>query len=245
VNFNSDAGSAATANLRLTISGVGRARFNTTQHLARLTLTNGGNATVNAPLLDTKDLVIQSNGNLDLGTADMIVRAPAGQGQMMLALVSDMIRSARADGAWDGRGLGSGAAASDADRLTTLGIILNEAGGQPIFNTFAGQSVDLDSILIRYTYTGDFDLDRDTDADDYALIDSGFANGLAGYRNGDIDLNGVIDADDYFWIDRAFSGQGAILGAMQTFSASSIPEPGTCAILLTMATILVRRRRRS
>ena len=41
------------------------------------------------------------------------------------------------------------------------------------------------------------------DADDYFLIDSEFAQGIA-YK-GDIDLNGFTDADDYFLIDSAFA----------------------------------------
>jgi hypothetical protein len=248
VNFNSDAGSSAAANLRLTVMGSGSAQFNSTQHLARLTV-DGARATVTAPLVDTKDLEIRSGGNLDLGTADMIVRGSNGDGELKLGVVSEMIRSARAGGTWEGPGLGSSAARDDLAHLTTLGVMLNELDGQPIYNTFAGESVGVDSVLVRYTLTGDLDLDRDIDEVDYGLIDAGFAAHQTGYHHGDIDFSGAIDADDYFLIDRAFANQGAALAVLEAMLASSaaasVPEPASLAMGAAMAALLVGRRRRS
>jgi hypothetical protein len=102
----------------------------------------------------------------------------------------------------------------------------------------------MDSVLIRYTLTGDLDLDLDIDGSDYALMDAGFAAGLTRYQDGDIDFSGVIDADDYFWMDRAYSNQGVTLAAMAAMSAGAVPEPGIAMGMLTVGAMLVGRRRR-
>jgi hypothetical protein len=74
--------------------------------------------------------------------------------------------------------------------------------------------VDVNSVLVKTTYNGDRNLDGKIDADDYAGIDVGYAQGLNGYYNGDFDYSGgKPDADDYFLIDRAHFGQGAQLAA--------------------------------
>ncbi len=241
INFNTDAGSSSSANLGITISGAGTANFTQSQHLSRLTI-NGANATVTGDLLDTKSLAIDLTGNLDLGTSDMIVRPTAIDAQSTLDSITQLIRRARAGGSWTGRGLNSSAAAANTQHLTTLGIILNNDGqNQPIFTTFAGQSVDTNSILIRYTLTGDLDLDLDIDADDYALMDSGFATHSTTYQSGDINLDGTINADDFFLIDRAFSNQSALLSTLHT---TAIPEPSAMILALAAASLAVARRSR-
>ncbi len=227
INFNSDAGSSSAANLALTISGAGTANFTQTQHLSRLTV-NGGNAASTADLIDTKSLSIDLTGNLDLNRSDMIIRPDAVDAQSTLDTISQLVHRARANGSWSGRGLNSSAAAADTQHLTTLGILLNDDGNNnPIYTTFDGEPVDTSSILIRYTLTGDLNLDQQINADDYALVDSGFATHAASYQFGDINLDGTINADDFFLIDRAFSNQGVILSA----HSSSVPEPAMLMLL--------------
>jgi len=99
----------------------------------------------------------------------------------------------------------------------------------------------VNTILIRYTYTGDLNLDLDIDADDYALMDAGFATHAANYQSGDINLDGAINADDFFLIDRAFSNQGALLSTLHT---AAIPEPSTLAFLAATLILLVLRASR-
>ena len=87
-----------------------------------------------------------------------------------------------------------------ADDLHGLAAIRNaDEQGQPLFDSFAGQAVDENSILVKFTINGDADLNGKLDASDYFLIDKGFlsknsANPLTGYRNGDFDYNDKIDA---------------------------------------------------
>ncbi len=106
---------------------------------------------------------------------------------------------------------------------------MNDRGnGTTVLSQLAGQAVDVNTILIKYTYNGDGDLSGFVNADDYALIDAGYANQATakGFRNGDFDYSGSINADDYFLIDMAMSTQAAPLAAVAP-AAAEITTPKT------------------
>jgi RHS repeat-associated protein len=195
--------------------------FSTSQHLASLTLS--GNAKANlAPngnlVLNTGGLQVSGAGSLDLNDNDLIVRADAATRDAVLSAITGFIKTGRTNGAWDGvGGITSAAAANNSNHITGLAVVLNDKGdGTPLYPAVDGDAVDKNAVLVKYTYNGDADLSGRIDADDYFRIDRGFANRLIGYSNGDFDFNGIvqgggIDADDYFLIDRAFAGQTAAL----------------------------------
>ena len=125
------------------------------------------------------------------------------------------MRSGRNGGAWDGVGISSSAAASDPKRVTGLAAVINDTGdgATRIVTALSGESVDVNTILIKYTYNGDQNLDGLINVDDYAAIDAGFATHASGYRNGDFNYSGSApNSDDYFLIDKAFFDQSAVLG---------------------------------
>jgi T5SS/PEP-CTERM-associated repeat protein len=205
------------------------------------TLTIGGNGHV----LTTPSIAITIDGKLDLTSNGMIVQADPSQRDQVILDITDLVKRGRAGGAWTGPGITSSTAAAQPNKLTGLAVILNDNGlGLPILTTFGGHDADINSILIKYTWNGDMDLNGIIDADDYFLIDRGFANHLAGYRNGDLDFSGVVDADDYFLIDRAFVGQTGILSAGDPTNAAVVPEPGAGIFLVLAGVALSRRRRR-
>ncbi|HEV8292116.1 MAG TPA: DNRLRE domain-containing protein, partial [Tepidisphaeraceae bacterium] len=116
-------------------------------------------------------------GKLDLKNSSLIVQATAATRQTIFDAIVNQIRTARNSTAtrWGGQGITSSAAAADANRTSGIGAILNDNGsGGLLYSTFFGQSVDIKSILIRYTLNGDLDLDGGIDADDYARMDSGY-----------------------------------------------------------------------
>jgi subtilisin family serine protease len=77
--------------------------------------------------------------------------------------------------------------------------------GSGIFNT---SSVTMLDYTFNFKFLqGDANGDGIIDFDDYALIDTGFLNGLSGYGNGDFNYDGVIDFDDYAIIDFNFLNQ--------------------------------------
>jgi Leucine-rich repeat (LRR) protein len=191
--------------------------FATSQHLAALTLADSAKATLAAGgehFIRTSALSIAPTATLDLVDNDLILQSTATNRSADLAVVAGLIKSGRNGGLWNGQGIANSTAAAEPNKLTGLAIALNDKGtGTPLYTTFDNESVDSNSILVKYTWNGDADLSGKIDADDYFQIDRGFASKLAGYRNGDFDFNDAVDADDYFLIDRAFLGQSGILAA--------------------------------
>ena len=108
--------------------------------------------------------------------------------------------------------------------LQTLGYaeaadVLHLTGEQTAL--FASTTVDATSILIRYTYSGDADLNGSVNGDDYFRITAGYASQAGGFANGDFDASGHVDADDYFLIDTTYAHQGPILAAASISAAES------------------------
>jgi hypothetical protein len=155
-------------------------------------------------------LTLAGTGTLDLADNDMIVDYDRTS---VLGGIQSAINSARTGGAWNGNGLTSSSAGSNAQHNTTLGAI-ESADYRSMYGTsatFDGQSLDDSMVLVKYTYYGDTDFNGAVNFDDYVHTDSGFNNGRTGWTNGDFDGNGVVNFDDYVLIDLAFNTQGAVL----------------------------------
>jgi hypothetical protein len=150
-------------------------------------------------------------GKLDIGIASVNLR----DGD--LATVTNQLKTGFNNGKWNGQGITSSAAQADTTHLTAIGAILNNDGtGNPIWGTgtalgaFNGDNPTpgLTSVLLRYTYYGDTNLDGQVDGTDYSRIDNGFINHLTGWYNGDFNYDGVVNGSDYTLIDNAFNTQG-------------------------------------
>jgi hypothetical protein len=221
--FNDDA-SETTDHLKVVAANNATVNFAISQHLASLTLQNTAAATLMAggsAFIRTDGLSLDPGATLDLSSGSLILQSTAANKVGDLAKVSGLIGSGRRAGAWDGKGIISSVAAVQPNRLTGLSVIVNDRGnGTKVTSTLAGENVDVNTVLVKYTWNGDADLTGKIDADDYFLIDIGFATHLHDYRNGDFDFNGSVDADDYFLIDRAFAGQTGILATATPQAAS-------------------------
>ncbi|MBE3071194.1 MAG: autotransporter-associated beta strand repeat-containing protein, partial [Planctomycetes bacterium] len=206
LRLNSDAGSAATHNLTVRLTGpAAAAEFASTQHLLGLevgtgevTLLSGG-----SPVLMAESLTLGTGGRLDVGTGaaiiDYVAASPLGQ-------VADWLTTGCAGGAWDGVGIRSSVAAI-AD-MTAVGVLDNTDADVGGLTTFVGQAVDATSVLVRYTYWGDANLDGVVDANDYDVVDKNYlfqpVPDAMGWWTGDFNYDGVIDANDYDRIDKAY-----------------------------------------
>jgi hypothetical protein len=226
INLDSNFAGGSGQNLAATIANSAIANLSTSQTFKSLTL--NGNSRVNVAgsgiILKTSALVLQPSATLDLNANDMILQSTAATRQSTLDSIFNSIKSARnISPRWTGPGLTSTAALNDSKHITGLAAILNDNGvGAALYSTFDGQSVDLNSILVKYTYDGDANADGQVNADDYAAIDAGFATHATGYANGDFNYSGgQPNSDDYFSIDRSFSDQGAPLAGLSAAAPAS------------------------
>ena len=237
--------STTPATLRATYLRGGTLTINRGSHV--LIKPNGTNAA--ASRVTKLTFAGPSIGPLDLNDNDLIVQSTAASSAADFSAVISRIQLSRSAATrWSGNGIASSAAANDPNQLMGLGAILNDNGhGAPIYSTFDGFAVDMNSILIKYTLMGDLNLDGHVNADDYFLIDRGFFNGIGSnqYLNGDIDYNGLINADDYTYIDRAYSMQAIVARDQpQTIGPiQSVPEPTIVGLLTLLAPLLARCRR--
>ena len=204
-------------------------------------------------------------GLIDLTNNDLRIHSAS------LYDVTNQVATGFAGGTWNGpNGITSSLAAADSRHLTAVGVLLNNDGsGNTIYGTptgagtnlglFDGVNVQLNDVLVKYTYYGDANLDGAVDGSDYTLIDHGFASAgtLMGWQNGDFNYDGKIDGSDYTLIDNAFNTQGSTLGTNPTAviastalqfagGSSAVPEPTTLGLLgLGAIGALTRRRRQN
>ena len=71
-----------------------------------------------------------------------------------------------------------------------------------------GQSVDNTTVLIRFTRSGDADLDGRVTDNDVTVLGGTYGDPSAGqWARGDFDYDGAVTSNDYFLIDNAFLAQ--------------------------------------
>jgi hypothetical protein len=177
--------------------------------------------------------VTPGSGRFDLADNDLVVDYT---GASPYSTVRSYLVSGRNFGAWNGTGINSSTAAANVNQITGLGLL---EGSDYIATTgafsFSGQPIDASSLLIKYTYNGDSDLNGEIDFDDYVRIDSAFLSGGGDtWFEGDSDYSMSVDFDDYALIDAAFLLQGGPLDSGrlgdQTAQTAGGITPGMSAI---------------
>ena len=207
--LDADAG-LTSSNLTLEVAGGGSAHFTAPQRLGNLVVNGsvsvapgGGN------IVRTPSLTIGAAGLLDLADNDLIVDyssvSPVGVwAGSAYDGVTGYIQS--------GRIISSAASGN----LTKFGVAeareaLAISGSQT--STFAGQSVDSTSVLVKFTWGGDANLDGKINIDDYGRIDGNVSQSPSvwGWFAGDFNLDGKINIDDYGIIDGNINQQDQVL----------------------------------
>ena len=207
-----------TAGLSLILANSAEATFAASQTLSSLALAAGCRAALTAggsKILRLGALSMPAQARLDLADNDLVLEIGS-----YFALL-DLLRAGQGTGQWNAL---AGITTSTATPLTGLTALQNNTGqGKPLLTRFGGQDVGLDSLLVKFTYRGDSDLDGQIDGADYQRVDLAFLLGASGQtlRNGDVNYDGCINGDDYFTIDRSFLGQTAVLAA-----GTSVKERG-------------------
>jgi hypothetical protein len=117
--------------------------------------------------------------------------------------------------------------------------------------SFAGQSVDPSSVLVKFTYYGDANLDGQVDVVDLGELATHWQSSAA-WTGGDFDYNGTVNVNDLGLLASNWqAGVGAPLTpagfyeALASFglSGAPVPEPAVLGVALTVALKCHRRRR--
>ncbi|HJS09075.1 MAG TPA: PEP-CTERM sorting domain-containing protein, partial [Pirellulales bacterium] len=155
---------------------------------------------------------------------------------------------------WTGMGItSSAAAAAVATEPESRSIGYAENSDMPLgpLTTFHGQPVDVTSVLMTFTRTGDANLDGVVNDDDVTIVGATYAHGVPqpSWALGDFDYNGFVDDDDVTLLGVFYDPSAAPLvsgGVESGEGAAAVPEPGTlllAAIALIAPLGLIRRRR--
>jgi hypothetical protein len=206
----------------------------------RITVTPNGTDT---GVSVVNNLSITNSGKLDLNDNTLIVDYT---GASPVGAVRAALGTGYNGGAWTGNGLASSAAATAASSAhkTALGYAEASALFTSFPATFKGQSVDNTSVLVRYTYAGDSNIDGKVDLTDFTFLAANFNKvGGASWLQGDYNYDGNVDLTDFTFLASNFN-QTLPAGAAGAASIGApVPEPGGIAALSFAVATLARRRR--
>jgi len=228
----------------------------------RLSIGSGAAATIIATLtpnvpISTSRLASMSiasspapTGTLDLNNNSLIIDYTGAVGSI-LSDVTAQIRSGRNgvdandQANWNGPGiittkgrLENVAAKFDSYNLGAINNAdLDTAGISSHYTSFAGQAVTPSTVLVKYTYSGDADLNGIIDGDDYGYWLLDFLNlsdpAIDGWLRGDFNYDGRVDGDDYTQWLNTFLLNGPRLGGAD--GPAPVPEPATAALFAAAA----------
>jgi T5SS/PEP-CTERM-associated repeat protein len=241
MNLNSDGGT------NLSVQSNAQLNFGATQHLAGVTIGDGGRATLTSG--GTKNLVAGAlsiaGGDTPTGTLDLTDNAAIIDyaGTSPAATVRNQIlagRGAAGFGAtWTGSGITSSIAAVQvADNPESVSIAYAVNRDLPLgpYTTFGGEAVDESTVLILYTRTADANLDGVVNDDDVTILGAAYAPGVpnANWAVGDFDYNGFVDDDDVTLLGAFYDPAAPPISAPQAVRAdvAAIPEPRTVVLVL-------------
>lgn len=227
-----DAGSASSAPLALTATA-GITFFKSSQHLASLSL-NGGNVMMAMEhcYLSTRSLSVTGSGQFDVNENDVIDHY---SGNTPYSTIESEIASGYNGGGWNGKGIvTSGAKNHPYSNLAAAEAsqVYNLTGSQTA--TFDGQTVDATSLLIKYTWDGDANMDGVVNAADLAQMQMGGTT----WWQGDFNHDGIVNQADF---DLYYQGLAASGGVNISTVA---PEPVTLGWLLLVPVVSRRRTSR-
>jgi hypothetical protein len=198
-------------------------------------------------LIRTGALDLASGAKIDLSDRDMIVDYT---GSSPIDSIRGLIQQGYNGGVWSGAGITSSRAATSPSGgeggKTALGY--GEASNVGI-TSFHGFSIDATTVLVKYTYAGDADLNGQVDVADLGRLASAWQS-IGVWTSGDFDYNGSIDVNDLGMLATNWQvGVGNPLNpsfsdAMESLGLGdvSIPEPGIVGAMI-VPVVLTRRRR--
>jgi hypothetical protein len=160
-----------------------------------------------------------------------------------LTVITDQIKQGRNGGNWLGTGgiTSSSAATIFADNSnahkTALAAVLASAVGLSVID---GQNVDPASVILRYTYLGDANVDGKVNALDYNAVATNFGSTGKTWSDGDFNYDGTVNTLDFTALGTNFN-----IAPLPSISLGTlVPEPSSVAACGLIASALLRRRKR-
>jgi hypothetical protein len=158
-------------------------------------------------------------------------------------------------GDWGGTGITSSTAAAESTGAVGYGeasTVLGLVGGDTA--PWAGYTADASSILIRYTRSGDANLDGAVDFADLVKLAQNYNTvGTAVWTDGDFNYDWAVDFQDLVKLAQNYTqpppAMAMAMSADSVFAGdvmvafAQVPEPGLGAALVGLAVTLYRRRR--
>ena len=236
-----DFGSVGSNNLALSATGATtRVNLSSSQHLASISADDGAQIALLAggsSVVNTRAVATSAGGKIDLTDGAMIVDYT---GATPIASIRAAVATGYNGGDWLGAGISSSAAADAAANPSTDKTGLGVVHATDLFTsfpaTFAGESVDADSVLIRYTLAGDSNLDRTVNIADFSRLASNF-NTVGGWFAGDFNHDSTVGIGDFALLASNFNKALPASAARP----AAVPEPGI--IGRGIGLLLIARRR--
>jgi hypothetical protein len=241
-NINTNAGSDTARNT--TVNANSTTNFGSTQHLAALNVGAGATATITSGgpknvVSNALTIAGGSNpaGKLDVTNNAVVVDYPA-TGPSPDATIRDQIIAGRGGSGlgktWNGVGITSSQAAADPVNAGSVGYAVTGTMPLGVPPTFRGQAVDASTVIMRYTRTGDANLDGVVNNDDVTIVGANYAPGFVKPRwdLGDFDYNGFVDNDDVTLLGVYYNPAATPIPApgAENAGAAAVPEPATFAL---------------
>jgi autotransporter-associated beta strand protein len=192
-------------------------------------------------------IIFGSGAKLDLRDNDLVLDY---DGATILSTVHSQLANGYNGGAWNGSELISSEA--DADTFA-LGYADNAVLN---LSTFSGQNVDATSVLVRYTYFGDANLDEQVDITDLGLLATNWQTTNV-WTGGDFDYSGFVDITDLGML--ASNWQAGVAAPSEPtdsdpwafadaivglgFPSASVPEPFVAPFVIGSALFVSRASR--
>jgi len=179
-----------------------------------------------------KSVAISPVGRLDVNDNSFVVDYTGASPLGTVATPGSLtyyIGTAYVNGTWTGPGITSSTAdaAHFAVGIAEASDVLHISGAQTAL--FHGLTVDATSVIVKFTYYGDANLNGRIEGADYSRIDTTFNDeatqgNIGGWFNGDFDYNGKVDGADYALIDVAFNSQSGTLFKAGAFLSGADPN---------------------
>ena len=206
----------------------------------------------NAVTLVTKSLVFTSvSARLDLYDNSMVVDYT---GASALPFVRSNLFTGFAAGAWNGNGIRSSSAAADPTKAlgyAEAAAVLGISGAQTA--RFNAKTVDATSVLVKYVFKGDANLDGRVSFSDLVALAQNYntTTGQALWSSGDFNFDGNINFADLVALAQNYNSTLPTPGAfVAQFEAdlqsafANLPEP-TSVALITLTVCVAERRKES